>query len=217
MAWIKVCGITRAEDAAAAASLGYDAIGFTFAESPHRVIPDRARSISRSLPPSMLRVGVFVNPDHGEARRLADYCGLDLVQLHGEEGPGEVARFGARAIKALRLRGPDELERLEDYPGVFAILLDAWDPVLRGGTGRTCDWELAASAARRVRVILAGGLNPTNVGKAIARVRPFGVDVCSGVDFLPGEKDHRLMRSFALAGRRAFGALARGEGAHGRT
>lgn len=196
MSFLKVCGITRVEDAEAARGLGYDAVGMVFAESPRQVTPDQARSICRSLPPSVLRVGVFVNADSDEVGILVEYCGLDLVQFHGEESPGEVARFGAKAIKALRLRGPDELAIIDNYPGVFAILLDAWDPVLRGGTGAICDWGLAAGASRRTKVVLSGGLNPSNVMRAVAEVHPFGVDVCSGVELAPGIKDHDLMRAF---------------------
>ena len=214
MCVIKVCGITRAEDAAAACRLGYDAVGMVLAPSPRRVSPDRARLISRSLPPSMLKVGVFVNEDPSEVRRLMAYCGLDLVQLHGEESPQEVARFGAKAIKALRPRHGDELAMLDDYPGVFAVLLDAWDPDLRGGSGRRCDWSLAERAAGRARVILAGGLDPANVGEAIARTRPRGVDVSSGVELGPGIKDHGLLRGFALAARAAFLAREEGGAAH---
>lgn len=212
MGLLKVCGITRMEDAAAASRLGYNAVGMVLAESPRRLSPEEARSISLALPSPVLRVGVFVNPDSYEVKRLVDYCGLDLVQFHGEEDPGEVARFGARAIKALRLRGPSDLGMLEDYPGVFAILIDTWDPARWGGTGITCDWDLAARASRMARVILAGGLNPANVRRAVARVRPFGVDVSSGVELGPGIKDHGLMRDFAREAR-AGGPAINYEGA----
>ena len=204
---LKICGITRVEDAAAAYMLGFDAVGMVFAESPRRLSPDRARIISWALPASLLRVGVFADCGAGEVRRLVEYCGLDLVQFHGEENPGEVARFGARAIKALRLYGPDELEKIDDYPGVFAILIDTWDPARRGGTGVPCDWDLAARASQRARVILAGGLNPANVRRAVARVRPFGVDVSSGVELGPGIKDHGLMRDFAREARAGGSAV----------
>lgn len=212
---IKACGITRVEDAAAAARLGFDAVGMVFTPSPRRVDPDRARAISSSLPLRLLRVGVFVDEEVREVRRIMDHCFLDLAQLHGDESPREAARLGSRVIKAMRLRGPEELALLEEYPGVFAILLDAWDPDLRGGTGRTSDWDLAARAAAKTRVILAGGLNPGNVEEAIRRTRPFGVDTASGVESAPGRKDHILLAEFARRAREAFAAVSE-EGAHAR-
>jgi phosphoribosylanthranilate isomerase len=212
MLLLKVCGITRAEDAAAACEMGYGAVGLVFAESPRRVSPERAREICSSLPSSILRVGVFVGEEPAEIRRIMDHCGLDLVQFHGGEDPGEVMRFGGRAIAALRPRSPEDLERVADYRGVFAVLVDTWDPVLAGGTGRTCDWDLAARAALCNRVILAGGLNPANVGGAVRRVRPFGVDVSSGVESSPGRKDGVLLREFARAATGACNAGLEEEG-----
>ncbi len=204
MSLLKVCGITREEDAFTACELGYGAVGFVFAPSPRRVSPERALEICSSLPPSILRVGVFSGEKHEVIRNIVDLCGLDLVQLHGGEGPGAVRSFGGRAIAALRPRSPGDLERIADYRGVFAVLLDTWDPVLSGGTGKTCDWELAALAARSSRVILAGGLNPANVGDAVRKVRPFGVDISSGVEASPGIKDRALLRDFARAAVEAF-------------
>jgi phosphoribosylanthranilate isomerase len=214
MALVKACGITRIEDAVEARALGFDAIGLVFAESPRRLSPEQARSISMSLPPGILRVGVFVNEEAGEVKRLMDYCGLDLVQLHGEEDPGEVSEFGARAIKALRPRGSEDLELMDEYPDVFAILLDGWNPDRRGGSGMACDWDLAARAAGGRRVILAGGLNPTNVLEAIARARPFGVDVSSGVESSPGIKDAALLRDFISLARKGLCDAERGEDHH---
>ncbi len=199
MLLLKVCGITRGEDAAAACGMGYGAVGMVFTASPRRVSPETARTICSELPPSVLRVGVFAGEEPGEVRRIMDFCGLDLVQFHGGEDPGEVMRFGGRAIAALRPRSPEDLERIAEYRGVFAVLIDTWDPHLAGGTGRTCDWDLASRAASRSRIILAGGLNPGNVGGAVRRVRPFGVDVSSGVEASPGVKDRALMREFARA------------------
>ncbi|MEW6555579.1 MAG: phosphoribosylanthranilate isomerase [Actinomycetota bacterium] len=205
MLLLKVCGITRSEDAAAACASGFGAIGLVFAESPRRIGPERAREICSGISPSVLRIGVFAGEDGGEVRRIMDYCGLDLVQFHGGEDPGEVLRFGGRAIAALRPRSPEDLGRIADYHGVFAVLIDTWDPLLAGGTGRTCDWGLASLAAAGGRVILAGGLTPANVGEAVRRVRPFGVDVSSGVEAAPGKKDKALMREFARAARDAAG------------
>lgn len=201
---LKVCGITREEDAATACAMGYGAVGFIFADSPRRVTPERARVICSSLPSPILRVGVFAGEEAAEVRRVMDYCRLDLVQFHGGEDPGEVMRFGARAIAVLWPRCPDDLKRLEEYRGIFAVLLDTWDPLLAGGTGRTCDWRLAARAALSCRVILAGGLNPVNVGAAVRCVRPFGVDVCGGVESSPGSKDGQMMRDFARTASEAY-------------
>jgi phosphoribosylanthranilate isomerase len=159
-------------------------------------------------------VGVFAGMAGEEVEETVEECGLDLVQLHDEGEPLLAASFGARAIVARRPRAAQELESLENLRDAFAVLIDAWDPVLAGGTGRTCDWDLAARAARRARVVLAGGLNPANVGEAVARVRPFGVDVSSGVEMEPGIKDHALMRDFARAAR-AGTALIYKEDDHG--
>jgi phosphoribosylanthranilate isomerase len=148
---------------------------------------------------------------------LMDYCGLDLVQLHGEEDPGEVSKFGATAIKALRPRGSEDLELMDEYPDVFAILLDGWNPDRRGGSGTTCDWDLVARAAEGRRVILAGGLNPGNVKEAVAKVRPFGVDVSSGVESSPGVKDAALLRDFISMARQALNDAEQGEDHHAST
>lgn len=211
MALVKVCGITRIEDAREAHALGYDAIGLVFAESPRRLSPEQARSISRSLPAGILRVGVFVNEEASEVKRLMDYCDLDLVQLHGEEDSGEVSLFGARAIKALRPRCREDLALMDEYPDVFAILLDGWNPDRRGGSGTVGDWDLAARAAGSRRVILAGGLNPTNIQEAITRARPFGVDVSSGVESNPGVKEAVLMRDFISRAREALSPAEQGD------
>jgi len=204
MSLLKVCGITRAEDAAAACEQGYDAIGLVFADSPRRVDLKRAVDICSSLPASVLRVGVFAGQDIEEVRAVMERCGLDLAQLHGSVDPAHAARLGSRAIVALRPLVPEDLAALDRYPEVFAVLVDTWDQVLAGGTGRTCDWDLAAHCARQARTILAGGLNPANVAQAVARVRPFGIDVSSGVEERPGIKDRVLMREFARAARGAL-------------
>ncbi len=206
MVWLKVCGITSVEDAAAACELGYDAVGMVFAESPRRVSAERAKEISSALPSSIKRVGVFAGMGVEEVKSLAEDCGLDLVQLHGEEIAEGAAFFGSRAIVARRPRSREDLESIGVFPQAFAVLIDSWDPLLAGGTGRTCDWDLAARAAGKARIILAGGLNPANVGEAIAEVDPFGVDVSSGVELRPGVKDHALLRDFARAVRGAGAA-----------
>lgn len=208
---IKVCGITRVTDAMAAAEAGFDALGLVFAESPRRVDPRTARRICACLPPSILRVGVFLGQTRGEIEGLMEYCGLDLAQLHEAGGTGLPEALGGRAVVAMRPRFLEDLEELEKHRGAFAALIDAWHPELAGGTGTACDWNIAAQAARSARVILAGGLNPGNVADAITRVRPFGVDVSSGVESTPGIKDHALLRRFARAARDAFVSIQRRE------
>ena len=192
--FLKVCGVTRAADAVVAARLGFNAIGMVFAESPRRVEPDQARAIARSVPAGPLKVGVFVNEERREVERLMKYCGLDLVQLHGEEDASYVAHFAGRAIKSLA-PGPDfDDALLETFPGCFAFLLDSRDPLRRGGTGKPADWDAAARLARQHRIILAGGLTPSLAARAILAVRPFGLDVSSGVEITPGIKDPEMMR-----------------------
>ncbi len=216
MIWLKVCGIRRSEDAIAACRLGFNAIGLIFAESPRRVSPDQAREISRHLPSSILRVGVFSNNDAGEVKRLFQYCNLDLVQFHGDESAHEVLQWGMKAIKALRPRGSEDLDELELYANNFAVLIDTWDPLKAGGTGVVGDWTLARTVSDRTRVILAGGLRPRNVEQAIACVRPFGVDICSGVEGAMGVKDDELMRDF-LSRARSAGKRRPGEDRDGKT
>ncbi len=195
---VKICGITCLEDALAAAEAGADALGFNFAEeakSKGRYIdPDDARNIVEQLPPFVLTVAVTVNEDPG---RVAEYLRfMDRVQLHGEEGPETCREFGPRAIKAFRV-GPDfNPERMLEYP-VEAYLLDAYVPDQRGGTGMTCDWDMARRARELgVPLVLAGGLTPENVAEAVRMVEPYGVDTAGGVEREPGKKDHERVRSF---------------------
>ncbi len=197
---IKVCGITREEDALRAAELGADAVGFVFwPGSPRCVEPSRAREIAAALPPFVARVGVFVDAGAAGVRAVADLVGLDAIQLHGG---GEEPDPGTRILRAVSLRGgedPDALDRA--YPG-RTLLLDAHDADRRGGTGKTVDWNLAARVARRRRIILAGGLSPENVERAVREVRPWGVDVSSGVETRPGIKSPDRMAAFVAAVRR---------------
>jgi phosphoribosylanthranilate isomerase len=194
---IKICGITRSEDALAAADLGTDAIGFVFAPSPRRVSPDKAREIVMALPPLVQTVGVFVDEDPEKVLSIAALCRLDMLQLHGKESPDYCRRFGHRVIKALRVHGPDGLQAGSEYVGaVDALLLDTYVRGQQGGTGRTFDWNLALGAKRFGRIILAGGLNPDNVGAAISAVKPYAVDASSGLEQKPGIKDHEKMVRF---------------------
>jgi len=193
---VKICGITNVEDALNAAASGADALGFVFfAKSPRHVTPEAARAIIAELPPFVSTVGLFVNEEPERVRRTVEFCGLDVVQLHGDEGPDACRVAGARTVKALRLMDASSLEGAEDFP-VSALLLDAWVPGIYGGTGETCNWELAALAARQHRTILAGGLNPGNVAAAVSAVQPYGVDVSSGVESSPGRKDPDMVAAF---------------------
>lgn len=198
---VKICGITRPQDAERAVALGATAIGFIFwPSSPRRIGLDAALSIGRLVPASVLKVGVFVDAPAAELARTVGEAGLDAVQLHGSESPDLVRGLEARVIKAVALGSPDAASQIAEWTGT-TLLLDAHDPVRHGGTGRVVDWDRAAGLARRHEVILAGGLNPENVAEAVRRVRPAGIDVSSGVEQTPGVKD--LVKLAAL-----FDALA---------
>lgn len=200
MVQIKICGITNVEDGRAAAEAGADALGFVFhPSSPRCVTPGQARGIIDALPPTVCTVGVFVNLPPDEVLRVADLCGLDFIQLHGSETPGYCRRFPReRLIKAVSFRSAVDFVATDDYP-VRAFLVDARDPVRFGGTGKTCDWDLARRFAARHPVILAGGLNADNVGAALEAVQPLAVDLSSGVEAAPGKKDHDKLRALAAA------------------
>ncbi len=192
MTWMKICGITREQDARLAAELGADAVGFIFAESHRRLEPAVARELCRALPDAAIKVGVFKDAPEDEVRRIARLCGLDMLQFHGGEDAAFCESCGLPYLKAVNLVSA----RPADYghPHCLALLADA--PGLGGGSGIACDWELAALVAAGRPLVLAGGLHPDNVARAVRRVRPFGVDVCSGVEAAPGEKDAALLRRF---------------------
>jgi phosphoribosylanthranilate isomerase len=197
---VKICGITRVEDAQAAVEAGAHALGFVFwRDSPRFVDPFHARAIVRTLPAFVTTVGVFVNQPPEYAAGVASLVPLDAVQLHGDEAVESAARIGRPIIKALTLDVASQPERLASWPAAVTILLDANDPVRRGGTGRAVDWDGASAVAAARRVVLAGGLTPENVARAIDRVRPFGIDVSSGVERSPGVKDHERIRALFRA------------------
>lgn len=201
---IKICGITNLEDALHASKCGADALGFVFyAGSPRCIAPDLAQSIIAELPPLVTTVGLFVNERPDRIRELIAFCGLDAIQLHGDEGPDQCHYPPCRVIKAVRLQGQTQADSLAAYP-VAALLLDAYHPDKFGGTGGCCDWQQAAAIARRNRVILAGGLNPENVAEAVRQVRPYGIDVSSGVEIGPGKKDPEKVASFIRMAREAL-------------
>jgi phosphoribosylanthranilate isomerase len=189
---VKICGITRAEDAAAAVALGASALGFVFwPGSPRAIDPHRARAIAASLPPFVTTVGVFVNQPAGFINSVSNLVGLGVVQLHGDEDPAFAGAVKRPVMKAVSL--PADSASTARWPPRVMLLVDAHDPVRRGGTGTTADWGLAAALARQRSIVLAGGLTPDNVADAVGRVRPFGIDVSSGVELAPGIKDHQRM------------------------
>lgn len=193
---VKVCGICDARGAVAAVEAGADLIGFHFCSSLRRVTPEEARSIVGGLDRRPGVVGVFIDQPEPEVREIADFVGLDWIQLHGAEEPGFEA--GRPVIKALKVRDgivPDA------SPWPDPVLLDSWSRDHRGGTGRTWDWELAAGLLRTRRVIVAGGLDPANVGEVVSRHQPYGVDVSSGVETAPRVKDPALIRAFVEVAR----------------
>jgi phosphoribosylanthranilate isomerase len=199
---VKICGITRLEDALAAAKAGADSIGLNFyAKSPRRIDPARAAEIVRALPEGVEAVGVFVNEPPERVNALAEQAALHMVQLHGDESPEDAERVHLPVIKALRLRGEEDIAAAERYK-VDLYLLDTPSEIF-GGTGQTHDWLLAAKACRRLRAFLAGGLTPDNVAEAVRAVNPYGVDVAGGVESAPGIKDPARIAAFIQAAREA--------------
>ena len=189
---VKICGITRADDASAAVASGAGALGFVFwPESPRFIDPHRARAIVATLPPFVTSVGVFVNQPADYVTGVASLVRLGAVQLHGDEAVDYAAGISTPVIKAVTVANP----QLSTWPARVTLLLDVHDPEKRGGTGRTVDWTAAAAIAAQRRILLAGGLTPENVADAVARVRPFGIDVSSGVERSPGVKDHQRLRA----------------------
>lgn len=197
---IKICGLTRLDDALAAVDLGVAMLGFVFwRQSPRWVEPVRVREIVKRLPRSTKAIGVFVNEASAVIDRIAETAGIHVVQLHGDEPELSWGRAGRPVIKAVGVRPDFDWRIIASWPAGVTPLLDADDPVRRGGTGRRVDWALAVEAARARPIILSGGLRPENVREAIAVVRPWAVDVSSGVESAPGQKDVTLMRAFVAA------------------
>lgn len=202
---VKICGITSTVDALAAVDAGADLLGFMFyPESPRYVSPAAGGEIIRALPRYVSKVGVFVDAAPADVVQVIQLCGLDLLQFHGDEPPEYCLQFGLMTMKAIRVRDEESLRRLTEYP-TDAWLLDAFVPGKLGGSGATFNWDLAVAAQSLGRpLFLAGGLTPGNVADAVRRVRPFGVDVSSGVESAPGRKDPEKLRAFIAA---AKGAL----------
>lgn len=192
---VKICGITRYEDAKTAVGLGVDALGFIFyPKSPRRLTAAQARDIIRRVPAFVTCVGVFVNEDVESVLTIIEQTGISTVQFHGEETPEYCSRFACPVIKAFSVQPGFDTAVLDAYD-VSGFLLDTWDAKARGGTGKAFDWETAkVLTARRDNVILAGGLNPTNLEEALTRVRPYAVDLNSGVEIKPGIKNPQKIR-----------------------
>lgn len=194
----------RGADARAAVEAGVNALGFVLTPSPRRVPPAVVRQIARDLPPHVLRIGVFVDEPAAEVARVAASADLDRVQIYGVD-PMLRDLFGTRLLAAFRARDEDVLGAIRDA-GEETFLLDAYAPDVPGGTGRTFDWSLARRATGLGRLILAGGLTPGNVARAVREVHPFGVDVSTGVEDAPGEKNAEAIRAFVRAVREADGS-----------
>jgi phosphoribosylanthranilate isomerase len=200
---VKICGITRSEDAALAVQLGADALGFVlWPASPRAIGSDRARLIASEVPRAVTRVGVFVDPLPDDVAWLVESLSLDTIQLHGTEAVESYEWIGAAIVKAVRLDTDQDIERAADLPEYVTPLVDASDRRLPGGTGLVADWRRAARLAARRPIMLAGGLVPSNVAEAVRVVRPWAVDVASGVEQYPGVKSAERMTQFfqAVAG-----------------
>lgn len=201
--WVKLCGCTSRADALLASQCGADAFGMIFAPSSRRITFEAAEDIARHLPANITPVAVFVNPNEDDVESVRELFPNAFLQFSGEETPEFVARYGERAIKAIHIddMSANVEERCDRYPGAF-VLFDARQDGMAGGTGRTFDWDQVAAIAARRRVVVAGGLTPLNVAACIARSRPFGVDVRSGIES-GGQKDPVKMQAFLDAVRGA--------------
>jgi phosphoribosylanthranilate isomerase len=201
--FLKICGITRLSDALHAVEHGANALGFVFwPQSPRYISPERAAQIIAALPPDVAAVGVFVNESVDGIRAVVAETGITAIQLHGDEAPGYAGALGLPMLRAITV---DQAEQAASaWPPETTLLMDTGDPVRRGGTGSMVDWQQAASVARGRRIVLAGGLTPDNVAGAIDTVRPFGVDVSSGVEDAPGVKNSDKVARFLASARSAF-------------
>lgn len=196
MTKVKICGITNLGDAQAAVELGADALGFVFAESPRRISREMAAEIIYSLPPFLTCVGLFVDESPELVRETIKKCRLNVLQFHGRESSDHCRQFRIKTIKAFRLRNEHSLKTIPYYQ-VDAYLLDTYVEGASGGTGQSFNWDLALRTKEFAGpIILAGGLRPGNLAEAIKKVRPYGVDVSTGVETEPGKKDHQKMREF---------------------
>ncbi|MBI5016556.1 MAG: phosphoribosylanthranilate isomerase [Deltaproteobacteria bacterium] len=197
---VKVCGLTRRDDALAAADLGADALGFVFApKSRRRADPEVVARVAEEVPPFVTLVGVFQDQSLDEVRSLVNRCRLHLAQLHGREDLAYARALGCRVLKAVSLEGPEDVASLAAFPGLSGYLLDSGS----GGTGRAFDWSWAVEARRFGRIVLAGGLHPGNAAAAVRAVRPWAIDAASGTEAAPGVKDLAKIAALLRAVRRA--------------
>jgi phosphoribosylanthranilate isomerase len=202
---IKICGITRLEDAISASRLGVDALGYIFYEKSKRFIsPANAAAIIKKIPPFITNVGVFVDASLETIKQVQQITGIGTIQLHGHESPEFCAQVSGRVIKAFSVSNNFRISIIREYSGLSAFLLDAWDENLKGGTGKPIEWSLAAKAAQMGNLILAGGLGPINLKEAIEIVKPYGVDLNSGVEVMPGQKNPAKMQEAVQIVRKAF-------------
>ncbi len=196
MVKVKICGITNLEDALAAAEAGADALGFVFyPDSPRFIDPGNARAIIAKLPVFITSVGVFVDESEDLIRRIIREGGIQILQFHGSESPVLCTRFREKVIKAIRIKDEESISEMQMYD-VDTFLLDTYLDCAKGGTGKTFNWKYAEMAKKNGRIILSGGLNPSNIGNAVRKLKPYGVDVSSGVEISPGKKDHDKIREF---------------------
>ena len=211
MLFVKICGITRFEDAVAAADLGARALGFNFYKESKRYIqPEKAIEIIEQLPGHILKVGLFVNSPKDEIENIDSRLELDLLQFHGDETPEFCEKWGDKVIRAFRIERENQLEEIKKYSFARMIIIDAAIAGQFGGTGELSDWDIAVKAKEYgVPLLLAGGLTPANVSKAIQIVKPFGVDVAGGVESSPGIKDKEKIRAFMHSVRRGRDQLDR--------
>jgi len=207
---VKICGLTRDEDVKAAIAAGADAIGFVFTASPRRISIDTAIRLSSYVPRGILRVGLFLDQDRSEIDRVINSVSLDVLQFHGSETEQECSGFGLPWLKAVAMENADSASRAESgYPAAMGLLLDSHAAGKRGGSGKVFDWSLSRPVAKPVW--LAGGLDAANVARAIRIVRPFAVDVSSGVEAAPGIKDTSRIQAFIKAVREVDNDVSNGE------
>jgi len=196
MTKVKICGIKNLQDAIFAVDYGADAIGFVFAKSIRKVSKEKARAIIRKLPPFVTTVGLFVNGTAEDMESACRFCGLDAIQLHGNEPPNIINKLkDFKTIKAFRIQNEKDITPIKKYKP-NAILLDGYSENKMGGTGTTFDWKIVKKLKTSIPIIVAGGLTHLNVSQAIKIVKPYGIDVSSGVETKPGQKDKRLIRKF---------------------
>lgn len=202
---VKICGITRSEDMHAACQAGADALGFVFyAKSPRNLEIAQAAALVQAMPPFVQSVGLFVNADPAFVRQVLNAVPLDLLQFHGDESPEYCRQFDRPYLKAVRVRpGIDLLKYALDFADARALLLDAYVPGVPGGTGERFDWSLIPASLPKP-IVLSGGLNPDNVGEASSTVRPWAVDVSSGVEAAPGIKDADKLTAFIMNAKHAL-------------